>query len=175
MLMNTSIASKKRPATYAVLLIALAFATIGAVRLLTTHAATTTLFGEAENSTPSGSYTVHNNDTSASGNGYITLNSVAQTGCGSGGTCTLADIQTHTTSTDCRSAINIDNVVGTYAIPDSWLTIHRDNYKNIVTKLCGKVFGSNLHAAIGEHHDGTTYNGMQMIDWVRNFYIGPYQ
>lgn len=146
--------------------------------MLYSKAATISFHGEAEAAVVSGPVAVHSNEISVSGGGYVTLGASVTpvpTGCGSGGVCTLTDIQSHATAADCRSAINIDGTTKAYAIPESWLLIHRDNYKTISTKLCGKVFGNDLHAAVGEHRDGTTYDSKQMIDWISNFYIGPYQ
>jgi hypothetical protein len=94
--------------------------------------------------------------------------------CGSGGTCHLADIQSHSSAADCRSAINIGGTTSAYAITESWLTTHRDNFKTITTKLCGKVWASDLKQSISEHRDGTAFSGMVFQQWMNNFYIGPY-
>jgi hypothetical protein len=176
------IAFKAHFVVYAVAIAAI-FASIALARLLFSSAATGNFHGEAEASTMAGPHIVHIGDASVSGNGFVTLSSgggsvtpTPQPGsCGSGGVCVLSDITPHATVTDCRSAINMDGSMKAYAIPESWLTIHRDNFKTISTKLCGKVFTNNLHTAVGEHQNGDSYDGKQMAEWMSNFYIGTYQ
>ncbi len=94
--------------------------------------------------------------------------------CGSGGTCHLADIQGHSSAGDCRSAINVDGTTNAYAISQTFLTTHGNQYKQIVSKLCGKAYTANLKQAVGEHRDGTMINGSIFQQYINNFYIGPY-
>lgn len=94
--------------------------------------------------------------------------------CGAGGACHAADIQGHATAGDCRTAINIDGTVNAYAPSQTFLTNHGNDFKQIVGKLCGKVYSANLRQAVGEHSDGSSLSGMNFQQYINNFYIGPY-
>ena len=95
-------------------------------------------------------------------------------GCGSGGNCHLSDIQGHGSAGDCRTAINIDGTTSAYAPSQTFLTNHGNEFKQIVSKLCGKVYTANLRQAVSEHANGTTLSGNTFQQYLNNFYIGPY-
>lgn len=96
-------------------------------------------------------------------------------GCGSGGSCGAADIQTHSSSSDCWAAINIDGSgMKVYAIPASFLSLHASE-KSIAAKICGKTYSANLRSTTSDHRGGSL-GGQTYDQWFanNNWYIGEY-
>ncbi len=124
--------------------------------------------------TSSTSYTLSCTNAGGSGSATasITVNAVVLA-CGQGGTCHSSDITGHSTSGDCRSAINKNGGgLAAYAIPSSFLSTHQPK-KSITGTLCGKVYSANLRNDNGDHK-GPTVGGSTYDTWMSNFYIGPY-
>lgn len=98
--------------------------------------------------------------------------------CGAGGTCHYADISSHSSSSDCRSAITSGTSgqpsMGAYQITASFITTHNGQKSGaILNKLCGKVYTANLRNNTDKHR-GSTLGGKTYDGWIANFYLGPY-
>ncbi len=128
------------------------------------------------NPTSSATYTLScsNSGGSNSKSATLTVNAPAAT-CGQpGGTCHLSDIQGHSSSGDCRSAINsTGGGLAAYSISSSFLSLHNPK-KSITSLLCGNVYSSNLRNKTGDHSNGSTLGGGNYATWMNNLYLGPY-
>ncbi len=98
--------------------------------------------------------------------------------CGSGGTCTQADIAPHNTQSNCWSSINANGSgQKAYKISSTFISDH-GSYKSVSTvvgRLCGQVFTSNLAGKASDHRNGAKIAGLNYDQYIANFYIGPYQ
>lgn len=99
--------------------------------------------------------------------------------CGSGGSCSSADITPHATASDCRSAFTSGTsgqpTKAAYQITASFITSHNGQKNGVIlSKLCGKTnYASNLRNVTGDHK-GTVLSGKTYDGWIANFYLGPY-
>lgn len=97
--------------------------------------------------------------------------------CGSGGTCHLADIAPHNKQSDCWSAINASGSgLKAYKVTGTFITDHssQKSASTVVSRLCGKVYTSNLRNKTSKHSNGATVKGLTYDQYISNFYIGPY-
>ncbi len=118
------------------------------------------------------------NSGGSSSNSTVLAVNAAGPACGSGGACTAADIAPHNTQANCWSSINADGSgQKSYKISSTFISDH-SSYKSastVVSRLCGKVYTSNLSGKASDHRNGKTIKGLNYSQYISNFYIGPYQ